>query len=45
MWTNIASWIHFTDQTWMSASLLSFAAAALVTVLLELPKRLRSSRP
>jgi nucleobase:cation symporter-1, NCS1 family len=44
MWTNIAGWIHFTDQTWMSASLLSFGAAAAVTILLELPKKLRSSR-
>ncbi len=42
MWKNIASTIHFTDQTWMSASLLSFVAAALVTVVIELPRRIRS---
>jgi purine-cytosine permease-like protein len=30
-WSRIDSWIHFTPQSWMSATLLSFAAAALAT--------------
>ncbi len=41
MWGHVASWLHFTPQTWMSASLLSFAAAALVTVLLGMDPRTR----
>jgi NCS1 family nucleobase:cation symporter-1 len=43
MWGHVASAIHFSYQTWMSASLLSFVAAALVTVAVELPRRLRAS--
>jgi len=35
-WAHIASWLHFTAQTWMSASLLSFVAAALLTVIVRL---------
>ncbi|WP_375488856.1 purine-cytosine permease family protein [uncultured Jatrophihabitans sp.] len=31
-WTNVATWLHFTARSWMSASLLSFAVAALATV-------------
>jgi hypothetical protein len=31
MWGHIASWLHFTVQTWMSASLLSFVVAAVLT--------------
>jgi nucleobase:cation symporter-1, NCS1 family len=31
-WTHVASWLHFTPQDWMSASLLSFAVAAVATV-------------
>jgi NCS1 family nucleobase:cation symporter-1 len=30
-WGHVRSWLHFTPQTWMSASLLSFAVAALTT--------------
>jgi nucleobase:cation symporter-1, NCS1 family len=32
LWTNIDSWLHFTPQTWMSASIVSFVVAAVVTV-------------
>jgi len=39
MWTHIQDWLHFTPQTWMSASLLSFATAALVTLPITLTTR------
>jgi putative hydroxymethylpyrimidine transporter CytX len=32
MWGHVRSWLHFTPATWMSASLISFAVAALATV-------------
>ena len=31
-WGDIAGWVHFTPASWMSASLLSFAVAALATL-------------
>jgi putative hydroxymethylpyrimidine transporter CytX len=31
-WTTVDRWLHFTPQTWMSASLLSFGVAALLTL-------------
>lgn len=31
-WARVDSWLHFTPQPWMSASLISFAVAAVVTV-------------
>jgi NCS1 family nucleobase:cation symporter-1 len=31
-WHHVQSWLHFTPQPWMSASLLSFAVAALATL-------------
>jgi nucleobase:cation symporter-1, NCS1 family len=31
MWEHVAGWLHFTVQTWMSASVMSFVVAALVT--------------
>jgi putative hydroxymethylpyrimidine transporter CytX len=31
-WASVQSWLHFTPQTWMSASLLSFAVAAVLTL-------------
>ena len=34
MWGHVQSWLHFTPQTWMSASLLSFVVAALATLVL-----------
>ncbi len=33
-WAHIRSWLHFTPQTWMSASLLSFLVAAVATALI-----------
>jgi nucleobase:cation symporter-1, NCS1 family len=33
-WGHVQSWLHFTPQSWMSASLLSFAVAALATGLI-----------
>jgi putative hydroxymethylpyrimidine transporter CytX len=32
MWRHIQHWLHFTPPSWMSASIVSFAVAALVTV-------------
>jgi putative hydroxymethylpyrimidine transporter CytX len=45
MWKHIAHDIHFRVQTWMSASLLSFLAAAALTVVVRLAARrpIRSS--
>jgi nucleobase:cation symporter-1, NCS1 family len=31
-WTSVANWIGFTPESWMSASILSFVAAAVVTL-------------
>jgi purine-cytosine permease-like protein len=39
MWQHIARDIHFTVQTWMSASLLSFLTAAALTVVVRLADR------
>jgi putative hydroxymethylpyrimidine transporter CytX len=39
MWANIASWLHFTKESWMSASLLSFVVAAVLTLALRLVVR------
>lgn len=33
-WAHVQSWLHFTPQTWMSASLLSFAVSALAALVL-----------
>lgn len=38
-WARVDSWLHFTPATWMSASLISFAVAALATVPLGLMRR------
>ena len=38
-WTNVDQWLHFTPQTWMSASALSFVVAAVVTVPVSLLSR------
>jgi NCS1 family nucleobase:cation symporter-1 len=40
-WGRVARDIHFTPQTWMSASLLSFVAAAVLTVAVRLADRRR----
>jgi hypothetical protein len=39
MWGDIADWLDFTVQTWMSASLLSFVVAAVLTFALRLAVR------
>ena len=31
-WTTVQGWLHFTPHSWMSASVLSFAVAALLTL-------------
>jgi putative hydroxymethylpyrimidine transporter CytX len=33
-WAHVRSWLHFTPQSWMSASLLSFIVAAVATALI-----------
>lgn len=38
-WTHVQQWIGFTPQTWMSASVLSFATAALCTLPVTLAGR------
>jgi putative hydroxymethylpyrimidine transporter CytX len=38
-WTTVQDWVHFTYHTWMSASVLSFAVAALLTLPLTLARR------
>src|SRR3954449_1779110 len=40
-WASVQSWLHFTPQTWMSASVLSFAVAALLTLPITLTRRRR----
>jgi NCS1 family nucleobase:cation symporter-1 len=40
-WVQLAAWLHFTPATWMSASLISFAVAALATVPVGLTRRRR----
>ncbi|HET6816982.1 MAG TPA: cytosine permease [Mycobacteriales bacterium] len=43
-WATVQSWLHFTPQTWMSASVLSFAVAALLTLPVTLASRRRAGR-
>src|SRR6266702_4454799 len=38
-WAHVQSWLHFTPQTWMSASLSSFAVAAVATGLIRPARR------
>src|SRR6185437_5284935 len=38
-WAHVNSWLHFTPSSWMSASLLSCAVAAAVTLVLGLVSR------
>ncbi|PZS29464.1 MAG: hypothetical protein DLM58_15415 [Pseudonocardiales bacterium] len=40
-WVHVDSWVHFTPATWMSASLLSFAVAALASVPFGMARRRR----
>lgn len=44
-WGHVASWLHFTPAGWMSASLLSFAAAALVTLPIGMIERKYRANP
>src|SRR3954467_372996 len=44
-WSSVQTWLHFTPQTWMSASVLSFAVAALLTLPITLAGRTRSASP
>jgi NCS1 family nucleobase:cation symporter-1 len=43
MWSHIAGWLHFQQQSWMSASLLSFLAAGIVAYLADLVSSRRGS--
>ncbi len=38
-WAQVQSWLHFTPQTWMSASLSSFVVAAVATGLIRPARR------
>lgn len=42
MWSSVARFAHFTPRSWMSASILSFAVAGLVTLLTEVPGWVRA---
>jgi putative hydroxymethylpyrimidine transporter CytX len=44
MWRHVQSGLHFVPTNWMSASILSFAVAALVTVPVGMVRRRRTSR-
>src|SRR3954465_2734000 len=40
-WATVQSWLHFTPQTWMSASVTSFVVASLLTLPITLTSRRR----
>jgi putative hydroxymethylpyrimidine transporter CytX len=40
MWGHVDSWLHITVESWMSASLISFAVAAVATLVLALARRM-----
>src|SRR4051812_9851825 len=44
-WTTVQEWVHFSYHTWMSASVLSFGVAALLTLPISLARRTSSSPP
>ena len=44
-WTKVDGWLHFTPQSWMSASALSFIVAAALTVPVSLVSRRRTPSP
>lgn len=44
MWQHVDSWLHFTPTNWMSASILSFAVAAVATLPLGMLSRRREAR-
>lgn len=39
MWHHVQDWLHFTPQSWMSASLGAFLVAALATLVAGMPRR------
>jgi purine-cytosine permease-like protein len=41
MWLRIQDWLHFTPQSWMSASLTAFVVAAIATLVAGMPRRRR----
>ena len=43
-WTTVQGWVHFTYHTWMSASVLSFAVAALFTLPITLMRGRATAR-
>jgi nucleobase:cation symporter-1, NCS1 family len=43
-WAHVQSWLHFTPQSWMSASLLSFVTAGIVTLVMPGTFRDRRAR-
>jgi nucleobase:cation symporter-1, NCS1 family len=43
-WTSVANWLGFTPESWMSASILSFVAAAVITLVVGFGTRLRFLR-
>jgi putative hydroxymethylpyrimidine transporter CytX len=43
-WRHVDKWMHFTPATWMSASILSFVVAAVVTLPIGLIDRKRAAR-
>ena len=40
-WEHVRSWLHFTPQSWMSASLGAFLVAAVATLVAGMPRRRR----
>ena len=44
-WARVARFVHFTPASWMSASILSFVVAAVVTLLTGLGSYARAARP
>src|SRR5881275_454422 len=40
-WATVQGWLHFTPQTWMSASVMSFVVASLLTLPITLTSRRR----
>jgi nucleobase:cation symporter-1, NCS1 family len=46
IWAHVASWLGFTAQSWMSASIMSFTVAAVLTAAVGIPaRRLRGRQP
>jgi purine-cytosine permease-like protein len=43
-WSHVQAWLHFTAQSWMSASVVSFVVAFVVALALSLPGSRRAAR-